>query len=92
MTDGVDMPPPARGCLSTEGTGRGSTESVMNLSHYIFTKFRNAADDEAYNGSEDESAQCGRHDLHWSCPHSKAALKAEKLLRLSAALPFLLCR
>ena len=23
MIDGVDMPPPARGCLSTEGTGRG---------------------------------------------------------------------
>ena len=31
MIDGVDMPPPARGCLSTEGTGRGSTESIMTF-------------------------------------------------------------
>jgi hypothetical protein len=31
MIDGVDMPPPARGCLSTEGTGRGSTKSIMTF-------------------------------------------------------------
>ena len=31
MIDVVDMPPPARGCLSTEGTGQGSTESIMTF-------------------------------------------------------------
>ena len=45
MIDGVDMPPPARGCLSTEGTGRGSTESIMTfislISMYYHKKLSN---------------------------------------------------
>lgn len=32
---GSDMPPTARGCLSTEGTGRGSLEYIVI--QYLFT-------------------------------------------------------
>ena len=38
MIDGIDMPPPARGCSSTKGTERGSMESIMTFIIKIIKK------------------------------------------------------